>query len=320
METALTIISIATLLFLSAAFSGLNIGLMMARPEELKRLMRRGDKVAEKVYGYRKNGNYFIVNVLLGNVTVNTTLSLVLGGTISTGVLAGVIATMLITAFGEILPQSVFSQRGWRLTRYFFWLLDIIFVVFWPIVRPISMLLDRYVGKEPPQLYSQEDFKEMIVEQVHRDGSPIDYEEGLIVSGALDFSRMIVGDEMTPLSKVFTINENEILDRTLQLMIRKRGHSRIPVLDDDGEFVGLLYIKDLLGKEMDKPVSFYARDKIHDIQIDTPLDTALKRFIQTKSHIFLVFDDDDQPVGILTLEDVIETIIRREIDDEHDGQ
>ena len=49
METALTIISIATLLFLSAAFSGLNIGLMMARPEELKRIMRRGDKVAEKV-------------------------------------------------------------------------------------------------------------------------------------------------------------------------------------------------------------------------------------------------------------------------------
>ena len=54
----MTVIVVIILLFLSAAFSGLNIGLMMARPEELRRKMARGDEVAKKVYRYRKNGNY----------------------------------------------------------------------------------------------------------------------------------------------------------------------------------------------------------------------------------------------------------------------
>lgn len=319
MSTIITIISSIILLFLSAAFSGLNIGLMMAQPEDLRRKMESGDKVAKKVYRYRKDGNYFIVTILLGNVTVNTTLSLVLGSTIGTGILAGVIATLLITAFGEILPQSFFTQRGWRLTRYFFWLLDIVYVVFWPIVKPVSMLLDRYIGKEHPRLYSHEEFKQIISEQAKYSGSPIDYEESQIVAGALDFSHMTVADEMTPTDKVFYLDEDDIMDRPLQLEVRRRGHSRIPVRNRAGEFVGLLYIKDLIGKEMNNPVSFYARDKIHDIQVDTPLDTALKRFIQTKNHIFLVQDEQRNSVGIITLEDVIETILRREINDEHDG-
>jgi CBS domain containing-hemolysin-like protein len=51
---------------------------------------------------------------------------------------------------------------------------------------------------------------------------------------------------------------------------------------------------------------------------DTPLDTALSRFIQTKSHLFLVQDEDEKVVGIITLEDVIEKILNREIDDEFD--
>lgn len=73
-----TILLAAALLFLSAAFSGLNIGLMMVRPEDLKRKAAQGDAVARKVYKYRKNGNYLITCVLLCNVSVVSMLTLVL--------------------------------------------------------------------------------------------------------------------------------------------------------------------------------------------------------------------------------------------------
>jgi len=74
------IITILSLLLLlsGAAFSGLNIGLMMVRPAELKRKAAHGDVIAGKLYRYRKNGRYLIVCVLLGNVAVISTLSLIL--------------------------------------------------------------------------------------------------------------------------------------------------------------------------------------------------------------------------------------------------
>jgi len=77
------------------------------------------------------------------------------------------------------------------------------------------------------------------------------------------------------------------------------------------------------------PVSHVYRDRIFDVPMDSPLDTVLSRFIQTKSHLFLVRDDenhnsvaeaDDPVIGVITIEDVIEKILNREIIDEFDPE
>ena len=79
-------------------------------------------------------------------------------------------------------------------------------------------------------------------------------------------------------------------------------------------------MKDLVGETMPVTVSRVFRDKIHDIDHRTMLDTALNRFTQTRSHIAYVIDDEGEPIGIITLEDVIEAILKREIIDEHDPE
>lgn len=66
-------------------------------------------------------------------------------------------------------------------------------------------------------------------------------------------------------------------------------------------------------------VSHAYRDRIFDIPADSPLDTVLSRFIQTKSHLFMVEDDACKVTGIITIEDVIEKILNREIEDEFDA-
>lgn len=137
MHDILLLVVAAVLLVLSGSFSGLNIGLMMARPDDLKRKARQGDAIAARVYRYRKDGYYLIFCILLGNVGVNTAMSILLGN-MTNGVVGGLIATLLITMFGEILPQAIFTQRGYQITRYFFWLLDVIYVLFWPLARPMS--------------------------------------------------------------------------------------------------------------------------------------------------------------------------------------
>ena len=88
MSDILLWLAAAVLLALSGLFSGLNIGLMMARPDDLKRKARQGDKIAARVYRYRKDGYYLIFCILLGNVGVNTALSILLGN-MTNGVVGG---------------------------------------------------------------------------------------------------------------------------------------------------------------------------------------------------------------------------------------
>lgn len=318
MSDALLLMMAAVLLVLSGSFSGLNIGLMMARPDDLRRKARQGDVIAARVYRYRKDGYYLIFCILLGNVGVNTAMSILLGN-MTNGVVGGLIATLLITMFGEILPQAIFTQRGYRFVRHFFWLLDVIYVLFWPLARPMSKLLNRWVGKEAPQLYSHQELEQIIHEHAERSDSLVDYDESRIASGALQFSKKTAGDLVKPIGEVFTVDLGDELDATLLAQIKHAGHSRIPV-QSDGTFVGLLYVKDLVGQELPLPVSQACHDKIHDIDARSHLDTVLSRFIQTRSHLFVVVDPEDQQMGIITLEDVIEEILKQEIEDEFDSE
>lgn len=318
MSDVLLLMMAAVLLVLSGSFSGLNIGLMMARPDDLRRKARQGDVIAARVYRYRKDGYYLIFCILLGNVGVNTAMSILLGN-MTNGVVGGLIATLLITMFGEILPQAIFTQRGYRFVRHFFWLLGVIYVLFWPLAKPMSKLLNRWLGKETPQLYSHQELEQIIHEHAERSDSPVDYDESRIAAGALQFSKKTAGDLVTPMSEVFTVNLDDELDATLLAQIKHVGHSRIPV-QSDGTFVGLLYVKDLVGQKLPLPVSQAYHDKIHDIDARSHLDTVLSRFIQTRSHLFVVVDPEDQQMGIITLEDVIEEILKQEIEDEFDSE
>jgi metal transporter CNNM len=303
-------------LFLGAAFSGLNIGLLTVRPTELKRKARHGDVIAERVYKYRKNGNYLIVCLLLGNVAVISILTLLLDSQAG-GLIAGLLTTALITIFAEILPQALFSRKGYALSRYFFWLLDIVFVILYPIAKPLSIMLNRFFGEELPTIYSREEITHLVEEHAHTKGSTIDVDESRIVSGALAYSRVLAKDAMTKMADTETVALDDEVDASLLIKLKNSGHSRFPVFDSQlGHYVGILYIKDILGEDLPQPVTRLYRDRIYDISDDSPLDTVLSRFIQTKSHLFLVLADDDIAVGIITLEDVIEEILNREIVDE----
>jgi metal transporter CNNM len=318
----LLIISLLVILclFLGAAFSGLNIGLLAIRPTDLKRKARHGDVIAEKVYKYRKNGNYLIVCLLLGNVAVISILTLLLDSQAG-GLIAGLLTTGLITIFAEILPQALFSRKGYALSRYFFWLLDIVFVVLYPIAKPLSMLLNRFFGEELPTIFSREEITHLVEEHAHTKGSTIDIDESRIVSGALAYSRVSAQEAMTKMADTVTVTLDDDVDASLLIKLKNSGHSRFPVFDSHtGHYVGILYMKDLLGEHIPQPVTRLYRDNIYDISDDSPLDTVLSRFIQTKSHLFLVVADDDVAIGIITLEDVIEEILNREIIDEFEPE
>ncbi len=310
---------IIVLLSISAIFSGLTLGFFSLNKENLKRKAELGDKQAKKVYKLRKDGNLLLSTLLIGNVAVNTALSIFLGS-ISSGLAAGIIATSLIVVFGEIAPQAIFSRHALKFGAKLAWLVRIFIFIFYPISRPIAWMLDKWLGKEMPTIYSKHELIKIIEDHEDSEESDIDVDEEKILKGALSYSSKTVNDILTPRTEIFALSFDQKLTQKNIEKICKKGHSRIPIYKKDlDSIIGILYVKDLLlNNYKNKSVKDVARDKIIFVDIDKPLDDLLNAFKATKNHLFIAVDKNGVVSGIVTIEDVLEEIIGSEIVDEYD--
>jgi metal transporter CNNM len=144
-----TILCLVFLLSLSGLFSGLNLALMSLTPHELLVIQEAGEendrKYAKRIYPVRKNGNYLLCTILLGNVLVNSTATLLLD-TIISGALAVASATFAIVIFGEIIPQAICSRHGLKVGSKTIGLTRLFKIATFPIAYPLSKLLDIILG------------------------------------------------------------------------------------------------------------------------------------------------------------------------------
>jgi metal transporter CNNM len=309
------------LVILSGLFSGLTLGLLSLDAQSLLRQAKYGNKEAQIIYQVRKNGNLLLTTLLLGNVAVNTTLSIFLG-TIASGIVAGVIATALIVVFGEIIPQAVISRYAMWFGSRTIWFTKIFIVICYPIAWPISKMLDLFLGSELPKTYSKSELMEIISEHEESEHSAIDEDEERIVHGALQFSHMRVKEVMTSASDVFAFPETQQLNDAFFKEVNERGFSRLPVYrDNKANITGILYVKDLIVE--DENITIAATNEAFDrkfltVKDNSLLDQVLTRMLKTRQHIAIVRDHNDNYAGVISLEDIIEEIIQQEIVDEDD--
>lgn len=312
-------IIIIGLILLSALFSGLTLGLMSLSASELKRKATLGDKDAAKVYEIRKRGNLLLTTLLIGNVAVNTALSIFLGS-VTTGFAAGLIATSLIVVFGEITPQAIFSRFAISLGARMAWLVKIFVFILYPISGPISWVLDKALGEEMATIYSKKELMKIIEEHEDVKESDVDEDEEKIVKGALTFSDKTAEEVMTPKSVAKMLEASTKIDAALLREVKESGYSRIPVYEKEVDnVVGVLYFKALLdGNSDNKVVRDVVKDKVYSVQEDKKLDDVFRAFLSTRNHLFIVHNKFKDVVGVITLEDVLEEIIGNEIMDEDD--
>ena len=310
---------ITILIIFSALFSGLTLGLMSLNISELKRKVSLGNKDAAKVYGIRRHGNLLLTTLLVGNVAVNSVLAIFLGS-ITSGFAAGLIAISLIVVLGEITPQAIFSRFALSLCAKMAWLVRIFIIILFPICWPISWVLDKALGDELPNIYSKKELMKIIEEHEDAKESDVDADEERIIKGALTFSDRYVKDVMTPRTVIKMFESSQIIDEGLLGSLRNSSFSRIPVYKDKPDnIVGILYLARLLGKKsIGKTVGQGASKEIFFINENKKLDVTFSAFLNTHNHLFIVNNEFGGVTGVITLEDILEEIIRSEIMDERD--
>ena len=312
------------LLVLSALFSGLTLGLMSLGPYSLQRKVKMGDAAAKKIYPLRKKGNQLLSTLLFGNVAVNSALAIFLGS-ITSGLIAGVVSTGLIVVFGDIVPQAVFARHALRFGARFTWLVYIFFYLFYPITWPIAFILDKVLGRELPSAFTKKEFHLFLQQQRELKEiktSDIKEHEFSLLQKGLSFSDKLVRDVMTPWKETYYLNRTTQLSTMSLADIQRQGCSRIPVYDSrEKKVVGILYTKDLvahpdlrslLAQQIMRPMVFH-------IQEMDRLDTVFNLFKKNRVHLFIVLNSHQKVAGIITLEDVLEEIVG-EILDEHENE
>ncbi|XP_013064077.2 metal transporter CNNM4-like [Biomphalaria glabrata] len=321
------------LILLSGLFSGLNLGLMSLDQTELKIIGKVGSEQeknwAKRIGPLRKRGNFLLCTLLLGNVIVNSSFT-ILFENMTSGLTAVVISTIGIVIFGEIVPQAICSRHGLAVGANTYWLTVFFMILTFPASFPISLILDKILGEEMGQVYNKEKLQELI--RMTADSRVLHDNEANIISGALQLTNKSVEDIMTKVEDVYMLEINRILDFETMTEIMHHGYTRVPVYDGEKiNIVNLLNTKDLALIDPDDKTPLSTVCKFYDhkplyVDHDVKLDAMLQEFLQGDSHMAIVQklhnNEDHDPyyetMGVVTLEDVIEEILQREIIDEKD--
>lgn len=320
MSHVVVVVEVFFLVLFSAVCSGLNIAVMSLDPAELKRKARLGNRRARRILPLRQRTHLTLASILFVNVAAVTATSLVLEQWLN-GWLAGLLATLLIVIFGEIMPQALFSKNPLTWSSRFAPLLKLMIAVTYIVSRPLQLLLDNLFPREHTQLQSRRELGLMIAEHLGTDESELDDDEVEIIRGALQLSEKRVRDIMTDIKDTYWLTPtSELTDAEID-EIKERGFSRIPIFNKAlTRSYGVMLMKDLVDVDFDNH-SYKVEDMpLHPVQLVgsmTALDTMFRKFITTGTHLIPI-EKDDAIVGVVTIEDLIEEIVGREIEDETD--
>ncbi|XP_041866080.1 metal transporter CNNM1 [Melanotaenia boesemani] len=322
------------LLGLSALCSGLNISMLALDPVELRVLQNSGtekeQKYARKIESVRKHGNYILCTVVLGNVLTNTCFVVWMCQILGMTAFSTASCTLGIFFIGEILPHSVASRHSLAIASKTLCATRLLMLVFFPIAYPVSKILDIMLHQEISSFYTREKLVAMLrVTDPYHD---LVKEELNIIQGALELRTKTVEDVLTPLSDCYMLSSDAVLDFCTMSDVMQSGFTRIPVYENErSNIVDILFVKDLAFVDPDdctplKTITQFYKHPMHCVFSDTKLDVMLEEFKRGKSHLAVVqrvnSEGEGDPfyevMGIVTLEDVIEEIIKSEIVDETD--
>lgn len=219
-----SIIIVIVCLSFSALFSGLNLGLMALDRTELKILCNTGNESerrhAKIIQPVRDHGNYLLCSILLGNVLVNSTFTILLDD-LTSGLMAVIFSTLAIVMFGEISPQAICSRYGLAVGARTIYITKAVMIITAPLSYPISKVLDFILGEEIGSVYNRERLKELV--KVTTDINDLDKDEVNIVTGALELRKKFVSDIMTKIEDVYMLDIEAILDFETVSEIMKTG-------------------------------------------------------------------------------------------------
>ncbi|WP_203257418.1 CNNM domain-containing protein [Hyunsoonleella ulvae] len=249
----------------------------------------------------------------------------ILGFEYTEDVMVGVVSTImtiLILVASEIIPKTIGATYWKGLANFTAKALKIlIFPLKWTGILWLLQLTTKLIGgKGHGSVLSREGFMAM-TDIAHEEGV-FQENESKIIKNLLTFKEVFAKDVMTPRTVMQTEDETTTVEDFFKRNLNLR-FSRIPVYADDSDNITGLVLKDEIFKEMalgkgSKKLSGLKRDIIV-VNRGLPIPTLFEKLVESRNHMALVVDEYGSVSGLVTMEDVIETLLGMEIMDESDN-
>ena len=314
------LISLLSLLILSAFFSGSETGMMAANKIKLKNLSKKSDRGAKRALKLLKKPDLLLATILVGNNFANILASSIVtiimlnyfGGNV---LLGAVLLTTFILIFSEITPKTMaavkpesFARRSSILLKPLLYLLRPIIVITNFISSKVLKIFDISVkdAKDNDNLNTQE-LKTLLDES----GDLIPKQYRGMLSSILGMEELVVEDIMTPTAEIIGIDADLGYEKNKKI-IESSEYTRLPVFRKSiDKELGTLHLKDshtFLEKiESGEDISC-ALSKTYFVSQSTALMKQLKEFQDNDKNMALVVDEYGEIEGLITIEDIFKEI------------
>lgn len=227
--------------------------------------------------------------------------------------------TLVILIFSEVLPKTAGVVYARALAPLVAYPLRWLVIVMTPVIWMIGHITGLIARNKPNESVSPDELK--IMAQLSLRTGGIEHYQEMVIGNILTLENKNAKDVMTPRTVIFSLSKDLKLEEACKETIQWE-HSRVPVYDKDPEdIVGIVLTQELFmalaeGKreltlnELMRPVRFVAET--------ARLDKILMDFIGSREKLFVVIDEYGGLSGVVSLEDILEEILGREILDESD--
>ncbi|MXV37532.1 DUF21 domain-containing protein [Flavobacteriaceae bacterium Ap0902] len=234
-------------------------------------------------------------------------------------IIAGIM-TLAILILSEIIPKTIGANNWKKLAPFTATSLKILLFILRPFVW-LSQLITKSLKKNKDEsVLSRSDFKAM-AHTVGESGQ-LQKSEYKIIKNLLGFEELMTKDIMTPRPVIKMANENQTIQEYYDNQKQILSYSRIPVYNENvDDITGKLLKDDLLNELVKGNGQKKIKDVMHDITVvneNLTLPHLFEKLVQKNNHMSIVVDEYGSVQGLVTMEDLIETLFGREIMDESD--
>lgn len=322
------------LLWISSIFCASETALLGIEKVKAKHLADKGEEDAKRVLRLYLNPTRLIVTLIAG-ITISdyiaealiTSLALDWGKSAQVVWLSGIIPIVfafLVLVFIDVTPAIygsayadivAFTVARW--VSLLQKLLSPLLAFVEATVKGVLLLLGFKDACHPPLVTESEIFESLNIAEQQ---GVITKEQKQMLSSALEFKEVRVGEVMVPRVDIVAVRHDTLLDEAMQVM-RRTGHSRLPVYyDTKDEIVGILHAKDVLAAwykgERNKTAGELARPPLFATESQRAYN-LLRTMQRQRKGMAIVLDEEGGTAGLVTVEDLVEEIVG-EIFDEYD--
>ncbi len=228
--------------------------------------------------------------------------------------------TLAVLLFAEILPKTIGVSYCRELALWIAYPLRWMVKLLTPFILVIQAITRLLPAKDDGLLVSAQEIQ-ALARQSHKSGE-ISLQERRVITNILDLKDKTVRQIMTPITVTFMLDTNLTVTKAIQATEMLNMHSRIPVYEKNrDEVVGIILRKDLFSWATQGAGEKTLREFMqpaHFVPETGRLTAVMLEFFEHHKHLFMVVDEYGSVTGVISLEDIIEEIVGREIIDESD--